>query len=493
MRSHCFAKECERSGRVRVKSKDRMPKTWSHHIIALVLACPALGCSSQHTEPVTPVTPTQPTAAGMRAAPQAGASTPATAPVDAGTRTQPVDAAVTVTPPPAAGSGGAGTAASTSPTAGAGHAAVGGSSGQATAGASGAPDSGPSTAAMGAAEDKPLGYGRMATGGGKAQPKAVSTLAELQSAVDAYSGSGGLVLEYSGQFDFKTITDPCVQHTLPVQKLEIKKKSDITLIGKAGSAANFGIHVAADSHNIIIRNMTIGLVPGGGDSDMISLEGMSGGAPRDVWIDHNELFSSLADCPGAGDTAFDGMIDIKKGADNVTISYNYLHDHHKASLNGYSDDDSQPRHVTFHHNVFENIGSRTPLQRHGLSHVLNNEFSKVLVSAVNVRMQGHALVEGNYFQDVKNPVTARDSDEVGFWELRNNNLKSAADVAPGNAFGITWDNGDKGTVNATDWMTTGMFPEALGYDYQAQPFACVHSGLRAVIGPGKKLATLSCH
>ena len=43
----------------------------------------------------------------------------------------------------------------------------------------------------------------------------------LQAAIDAYSGTGGLVLEYTGQFDFTSIKDPCVQHTLPAQTIEI--------------------------------------------------------------------------------------------------------------------------------------------------------------------------------------------------------------------------------------------------------------------------------
>ena len=345
---------------------------------------------------------------------------------------------------------------------------------------------------IGDPETKPLGYGQAATGGGKASPVRAGSLAELQSAVDAYSGSGGLVLEYTGHFDFATIKDPCNQHTLPAQKLEIKKKNDITVLGAAGSAANFGIHIAASSSNIIVRNMKIGLLPGGDNSDIISLEGMSGGVPNNVWIDHNELFTTLQECPGTGDTAFDGMIDIKKGADHVTISYNYLHDHHKACLNGYSDDDSMPRHVTFHHNVFENIGSRTPLQRHGYSHILNNQFKHIVTSGINVRMDGYALVEGNYFEDVINPVTSRDSDSVGYWDLRNNNLASASDVAAGNGYGITWDDGNDGTKNATDWQTTAMFPMPLGYDYHADTFACVRDGLRAVVGPGK-LGTLVCN
>jgi len=344
----------------------------------------------------------------------------------------------------------------------------------------------------GAPETTPQGYGQGTTGGGKGKTVTVSTLAALQAAIDGYSGAGGLVLEYTGKFDFASIKDPCVQHTLPAQTVQIKSKGDITITGAAGSSANFGFHIAAAASNVIIRNMTIGLLPGGSDSDIISIEGMSGGVPKNIWIDHNELFSSLADCPGAGDTAFDGMLDVKKGGDLITVSYNYLHDHHKVSLNGYTDDDDAVRHITFHHNLFENIGSRVPLQRHGYAHVVNNYFSKVLASGINVRMGGYALVEANYFENVKNPVTARDSSAVGFWDLRNNNLRSAVDVASGNAFGITWDNGNSGTVNATAWTTTAAFPVALGYTFAAQPAQCMHDGLRAVAGANKALATLKC-
>jgi hypothetical protein len=35
-------------------------------------------------------------------------------------------------------------------------------------------------------------------------------------------------------------------------------------------------------------------------------------------------------------------------------------------------------------------------------------------------------------------------------------------------------------------------PIALGYSYTADPFQCVHDGLRAVAGARKCLATLKC-
>ena len=313
----------------------------------------------------------------------------------------------------------------------------------------------------------------------------------MQSLVDAYSGTGGLCIRYTGKFNLTSITDPCTQHTLAAQTLEIKKKSDITIMGADGTAANFGIHIAASSSNVIIRNIVFGLLPGGGDSDAISIEGMSGGVPTNIWVDHNELYSSMVECAGAGDTSFDGLIDVKKGADNVTVSYNYIHDHHKVSLNGYSDDDDVVRHITFHHNIFENIGSRTPLQRHGYSHLVSNYFNKITVSGANIRMGGYSLIESNYFENSQNPVTSRDSTAIGYWDLRNNNIKSPSDFA---TYNITWvASSSTPTKDATDWTTTAAFPVALGYTYTVDPPACVKSGLRNAAGAGKGLVTLKCN
>jgi pectate lyase len=349
---------------------------------------------------------------------------------------------------------------------------------------------GSSATTPGPAETKPLGYGQATTGGGSKAAVDAGSMTALQSAVDGYSGSGGLVIRYTGKFNFASITDPCTQHNLPAQKVEIKSKSDITILGADGSGANFGLHIAASSSNVIVRNMTFGLLPGGGDSDVISVEGMSGGVPKNVWIDHNELFSSMVECAGAGDTAFDGLIDLKKGADNVTVSYNYIHDHHKGTLNGYTDDDDLVRHITYHHNVFANVGSRTPLQRHGYSHMLNNYFTGITVSGINVRMDGYSLIEANYFENAKNPVTSRDSSALGYWELKNNNVLSPADFSK---FGISFSASDSTpTKDATDWLTTKAFPVSLGYSYTANPAQCVKDGLRAVAGAGKALATLRC-
>jgi pectate lyase len=373
-----------------------------------------------------------------------------------------------------------------------GMTAAGGSTGAGgTGGGSVAPAGGSIGSSAGPPETKPTGYGQETTGAGSASVVEVSSVAAIQAAIDAYSGSGGLNLRYTGKFNFASISDPCTQHTLPAQIVEIKKKNDITLMGADGSGANFGLHIASSSSNIIIRNMVFGLLPGGDASDAISIEGMSGGFPTKIWIDHNEFYSSMATCAGAGDTAFDGLIDLKKGAENVTVSYNYIHDHHKVSLNGYTDDDTAVRHITYHHNIFDNVGSRTPLQRGGYSHVFNNYLHNISASGANIRMNGYSLIEANYFDTVKNPVTSRDSSALGFWELRNNNIASAADFT---TYTITWSAAsDPPSADATDWKTTATFPEALGYSYTANPVGCLKDGLPKVAGAGKGLATLKCN
>lgn len=327
----------------------------------------------------------------------------------------------------------------------------------------------------------PIGYGAATTGGGSKTAVNVASMSEMQTAIDNYSGSGGLVLNYTGKFDFSTITDVCAQWQKAAQTVEIKKKSDITIKGAAGSSANFGIHIAGPSTNIIIQNMTIGLLPGGEAADSISIEGMSSGVPSNIWVDHNTIFASLTSCTGAGDASFDGGIDLKKGAHHVTISYNYVHDYQKVSLNGYSDSDTAnaAARTTYHHNRFENVKSRLPLQRFGLSHIYNNYFNNILTSGINVRMGGVSLIESNYFENVQNPVTSRDSSAIGYWDLRNNYVGS----------GITWTTPTSTPyVNAINWTTTKAYPEALGYTYTVTPAATVKAKVIATAGAGTNLA-----
>ncbi|WP_229507026.1 pectate lyase family protein [Pseudoduganella rivuli] len=333
-------------------------------------------------------------------------------------------------------------------------------------------------AAAGTASAGPVGYGAATTGGGGKAAVNVATLAEMQAKIDAYTDNAGLVLNYTGKFDFTKITDVCAQWQKPAQTLEVKNKSNITIRGASDSSANFGIHIAGNAHNIIVQNMMIGLLQGGEAADSISIEGMSSGQPSNIWIDHNTIFASLTSCSGAGDASFDGGIDMKKGAHHITVSYNHVYNYQKVSLNGYSDSDTANvnARTTYHNNRFENVKSRLPLQRFGQTHIFNNYFNNVGTSGINVRMGGLSLIEANYFENVKNPVTSRDSSQIGYWELRNNY------VGPG----ITWDT-PSGAVNATNWGTTQSYGST-GYTYTAIPAADVKAKVIATAGARTGLA-----
>jgi pectate lyase len=307
------------------------------------------------------------------------------------------------------------------------------------------------------------GFAGNLTGGGNATPIVVNSLSAAQTAVNNHSGSGGLVLHYTGTFDEAPIlANICGQWSKPKQELSISGKNNITILGQDGSSANFGIRIKGTSNNIIVRNMKIGLLPGGADNgDLIGIEADS----HHVWIDHNELYTRNMKCPGTpdDDTTFDGMLDIKNQATFITVSYNFMHDHAKVGLIGSSDTDSAERRVTYAHNRYDNLGSRLPFQRFGFVHSYNNYFNNITGSGINPRMGGHILVENNFFENALNPVFSQ-STILGQWDLRNNNARSSADNA---RFNITWTacSGSTPCQKAQNWTTTATFPIALPYTY----------------------------
>ncbi len=87
-----------------------------------------------------------------------------------------------------------------------------------------------------------------------------------------------------------------------------------------------------------------------------------------VWIDHN-TFHGVA-------SGNDGAIDVKRGADWVTVSWNHIKAWDKAMLLGHVDsNEAQDRgtlHVTYHHNYFENTRQRHPRVRFAQAHIFNN-------------------------------------------------------------------------------------------------------------------------
>ncbi len=134
------------------------------------------------------------------------------------------------------------------------------------------------------------------------------------------------------------------------------------------------------------------------------------------WIHHNSFYPGYCASPAESDKAEgDGSCDFKRGR-YYTLSYNYFVDCHKTNLVG-SSDSSLQFDITFHHNYWENCGSRIPLLRNANLHFYNNLIScdisqrtgstgnKLALSYVSsVRANSFLFAENNYYDGCKIPV-----------------------------------------------------------------------------------------
>jgi pectate lyase len=262
------------------------------------------------------------------------------------------------------------------------------------------------------------------SGGGGGRSVTVSTGSGLQAAIDsATSATGPVTISIDGVITPQNSDGNAIL---------IDGRSNVSIVG-VGEGAEFdgiGIHIKGGSSNLVIRNLEIHHVAIG-TKDAISIEGPS----RNIWIDSNEFYSTM----DVGKDFYDGLVDIKRGAEYITISNNYFHDHHKASLVGYSDSDTGGRFITYSHNRFENVGSRTPSVRDGYVHIYENHYDGIQTSGINLRMGAVGLIENNVFVNSDNPIISKDSPELGFWDLRGNIFQN-----------ISWSDVDDGEAIATD-------------------------------------------
>ena len=197
-----------------------------------------------------------------------------------------------------------------------------------------------------------------------------------------------------------------------IKKFDIKDQSDVSIIGIGDQAEFDGIGITIRrASNIIIRNLTIHHVDTG-DKKAIDITVDS----HHVWIDRCTFYSDL----DHDEDYYDGLVDIKERAQYVTVSWCKFYDHYKTSLIGHKPDPgTAPNYVTYHHNYFYNVNTRTPLIRYATVHLFNNYFHDVQESGINVREGGKARIENNYFENVGsgnvNSDTGMIEGPIGWW------------------------------------------------------------------------------
>jgi pectate lyase len=213
--------------------------------------------------------------------------------------------------------------------------------------------------------------------------------------------------------------------------IELKGISNVTIVG-VGSGATFdqlGIHIR-DSKNIIVQNVTVKNVKKSGSplsngGDAISMES----TVRNVWVDHVTLEASGGESEG-----FDGLFDMKDDTQFVTLSYSILRNSGRGGLVGSSETDTGNSFITYHHNKYENIDSRTPLLRGGVAHMFNNHYLKLNESGINSRAGAKAKVDNNYFEDSKDVLGTFYTSAAGTWHASGNVLDNVTWSAKGSEY-----------------------------------------------------------
>jgi pectate lyase len=184
--------------------------------------------------------------------------------------------------------------------------------------------------------------------------------------------------------------------------------SNKTILGVGSNATIVGGGLTmSNDRNIIIRNINFR----DWDDDAINIETSS----TNIWVDHNSFTNGN-----------DGAVDIKRGSDFITVSWNRTFGHDKTMLLGHSDDNASQDvghlRVTYHHNWFDGSGTRHPRTRFGNPvHVYNNYYFNNEYGVAST-MGGGVLVEGNYFENVDDPTLVGYADSDPGAVLQRNNV-----------------------------------------------------------------------
>jgi len=241
-------------------------------------------------------------------------------------------------------------------------------------------------------------------------------------------GEGGEVVNVSNYADLKSYAESSTAYIIMIAGTisngsgggQINVNSNKSLIGVGSDALLSGVGLNISSkNNIIVRNLRMTLVGtstpadvNGGD--VISIQGTS----KNIWIDHCELFSEDPATQTNIDK-YDGLLDIKHQTGFITISYNYLHDHHKGGLVGSADDDLfDDRKVTYHHNYYEDVRLRIPMYRGSVGHFFNN-YVVGANDATEIRAGTCVRVERNFYGPLHYSIYTP-SDSPGSTELIEN-------------------------------------------------------------------------
>lgn len=254
-------------------------------------------------------------------------------------------------------------------------------------------------------------------------------------------GQGGTTVTVTNYADLKKHAESASPMIILVQgtitngtaggQIRVKANKSILGVGSTAFLSGVGLDISSQN-NVIIRNLKATLVGTSNPStvnggDIISISGTS----KNIWIDHCELYSEDPAVQTNKDK-YDGLLDIKGQTGFITLSWNYLHDHHKGGLVGSADTDlHDDRKVTMHHNHYRNVLLRVPMYRGSTGHFFNN-YIVGAKDATEIRTNTCVRVEKNYYESLNYSIYTT-SDSPGKTErIDNIEVKRTSRAYPAN-------------------------------------------------------------
>jgi pectate lyase len=228
------------------------------------------------------------------------------------------------------------------------------------------------------------------TGGQGGKTVTVSTLSALKTAA---ASSSPMIIQISG-----TISGTG----------SVSVKSNKTIIGLKGAVMNGVGFKIFNCSNVIVQNLKVQNVVTVADDDCFNIK-----YAHHIWIDHCEVSADR----NHGWDYFDGLIDITRESDYVTISWTKIHDTNKGVLIGGDDSHTSDKgklRVTFYNNYFYNITERQPRVRFGNVHVINNYFKSGSGYCVGAVMGATVRTDNNYFDGSSRPLTTVVAGSAGY-------------------------------------------------------------------------------
>jgi pectate lyase len=217
----------------------------------------------------------------------------------------------------------------------------------------------------------------------------VTVTATTQAELEAYAASAEpLVIRVQGT----------IQMSPWGARIPVKSNKTILGMGTNATLQYGGLQVTNNEKNVIIRNLTIkdsfqswdGKL---GDWDAITVQN----GAHHVWIDRCTLTHME-----------DGLVDVVKGADYVTVSNTEFSNHNKTFAVGNDEYDNRPK-VTIHHNFFNGTNQRNPRVNNSDVHVFNNYFLNLGDYGTASHNTAQVLLEANYFRNSEDITTLGDS------------------------------------------------------------------------------------